>query len=82
MFFDRILAKKSQKGVKYGGAKISKRCSKMMGTIRNIIINAALGVLVVAFILFWVFAGIGMQEISLCTAFLVYVLGKTIGKGC
>ena len=44
-----------------------------MGTIRNIIINAALGALVAAFILFWVFAGIGMQEISLCTAFLVYV---------
>ena len=45
----------------------------MMGTIRNIIIDAALGALVVAFILFWVFAGMGMQEISLCTAFLVYV---------
>ena len=44
-----------------------------MGTIRNIIINAALGALVAAFILFWVFAGMGMQEISLCTAFLVYV---------
>ena len=44
-----------------------------MGTIRKIIIETALGVLVVAFILFWVFAGIGMQEISLCTAFLVYV---------
>ena len=44
-----------------------------MGTIRNIIIDAALGALVVAFILFWVFAGMGMQEISLCTAFLVYV---------
>ena len=38
-----------------------------MGTIRNIIIDAALGALVVAFILFC------MQEISLCTAFLVYV---------
>ncbi len=45
----------------------------MMGTIRNIIINAALGALVVAFILFWVFASMGMQAISLCTAFLVYV---------
>ncbi len=44
-----------------------------MGTIRNIIIDAALGALVVAFILFWVFASMGMQEISLCTAFLVYV---------
>ena len=44
-----------------------------MGTIRNIIIDAALGALVVAFILFWVFAGMGMQEISFCTAFLVYV---------
>ena len=45
----------------------------MMGTIRKIIIETALGALVAAFILFWVFAGIGMQEISLCTAFLVYV---------
>ena len=44
-----------------------------MGTIRKIIIETALGALVAAFILFWVFAGIGMQEISLCTAFLVYV---------
>ncbi len=44
-----------------------------MGTIRKIIIETALGALVVAFILFWVFAGMGMQEISLCTAFLVYV---------
>ena len=44
-----------------------------MGTIRRIIIETALGALVAAFILFWVFAGIGMQEISLCTAFLVYV---------
>ena len=45
----------------------------MMGTIRKIIIETALGALVAAFILFWVFAGMGMQEISLCTAFLVYV---------
>ena len=45
-----------------------------MGTIRKIIIETALGALVAAFILFWVFAGMGMQEISLCTAFLVYVL--------
>ncbi len=44
-----------------------------MGTIRKIIIETALGALVAAFILFWVFAGIGMPEISLCTAFLVYV---------
>ena len=44
-----------------------------MGTIRKIIIETALGALVAAFILFWVFAGMGMQEISLCTAFLVYV---------
>ena len=44
-----------------------------MGTIRKIIIEPALGALVAAFILFWVFAGMGMQEISLCTAFLVYV---------
>ena len=44
-----------------------------MGTIRKIIIETALGALVAAFILFWVFAGIGMQAISLCTAFLVYV---------
>ena len=44
-----------------------------MGTIRKIILETALGALVVAFILFWVFAGMGMQEISLCTAFLVYV---------
>ena len=34
----------------------------MMGTIRNIIINAALGALVVAFILFWVFASMGMRK--------------------
>ncbi len=45
----------------------------MMGTIRKIIIETALGALVAAFILFWVFAGMGMQEFSLCTAFLVYV---------
>ena len=45
----------------------------MMGTIRKIIIETALGALLAAFILFWVFAGMGMQEISLCTAFLVYV---------
>ena len=44
-----------------------------MGTIRKIIIETALGALVAAFILFWVFAGMGMQEISLSTAFLVYV---------
>ena len=44
-----------------------------MGTIRKIIIETALGALVAAFILFWLFAGMGMQEISLCTAFLVYV---------
>ena len=44
-----------------------------MGTIRKIIIETALGALLAAFILFWVFAGMGMQEISLCTAFLVYV---------
>ena len=44
-----------------------------MGTIRKIIIETALGALVAAFILFWVFAGMGMQEISVCTAFLVYV---------
>ena len=44
-----------------------------MGTIRKILIETALGALVAAFILFWVFAGMGMQEISLCTAFLVYV---------
>lgn len=44
-----------------------------MGTIRKIIIETALGALVAAFILFWVFASMGMQEISLCTAFLVYV---------
>ena len=44
-----------------------------MGTIRKIIIETALGALVAAFILFWVFADMGMQEISLCTAFLVYV---------
>ena len=44
-----------------------------MGTIRKLIIETALGALVAAFILFWVFAGMGMQEISLCTAFLVYV---------
>lgn len=44
-----------------------------MGTIRKIIIETVLGALVAAFILFWVFAGMGMQEISLCTAFLVYV---------
>ena len=44
-----------------------------MGTIRKIIVETALGALVAAFILFWVFAGMGMQEISLCTAFLVYV---------
>ena len=44
-----------------------------MGTIRKIIIETALGALVAAFILFWVFAGMGMPEISLCTAFLVYV---------
>ena len=44
-----------------------------MGTIRKIIIETALGALVAAFSLFWVFAGMGMQEISLCTAFLVYV---------
>lgn len=44
-----------------------------MGTIRKIIIETALGAFVAAFILFWVFAGMGMQEISLCTAFLVYV---------
>ena len=64
----------------------------MMGTIRNIIINAALGVLVAAFILFWVFAGMGMQEISplhrlprLCLRCRILVCGeagKTIGKGC
>ena len=44
-----------------------------MGKIRKIIVETALGALVAAFILFWVFAGMGMQEISLCTAFLVYV---------
>ena len=44
-----------------------------MGTIRKIIIETALGAVVAAFILFWVVAGMGMQEISLCTAFLVYV---------
>lgn len=44
-----------------------------MGTIRKIIIKATLGALVVAFILFWVFAGLGIQEISFCAAFLVYV---------
>ena len=47
-----------------------------MGTIRKIIIETALGALVAAFILFWVFAGMGMQEISLCTAFLVYVFAS------
>ena len=45
----------------------------MMGTIRKMIIETALGALVAAFIRVWVFAGMGMQEISLCTAFLVYV---------
>ena len=59
------MEQKSQKG--------ADGMNKIMGTIRNIIIDAALGALVVAFILFWVFAGMGMQEISLCTAFLVYV---------
>ena len=44
-----------------------------MGTIRKVIIDAALGSLVVAFILFWILAGVGLQHISFYAAFLVYV---------
>ncbi|MBO4607734.1 MAG: hypothetical protein J5682_07530 [Prevotella sp.] len=44
-----------------------------METIRKIIINAALGALVLAFILFWVCAGIGIPTISILSAFLVFI---------
>ena len=44
-----------------------------METIRKIIINAALGALVLAFILFWVCAGIGVPIISIYAAFLVFI---------
>ena len=49
-----------------------------METIRKIIINAALGALVLAFILFWVFAGVGMQQISIYAAFLAYVAATVL----
>ena len=44
-----------------------------METIRNFIINAAFVALVLTFILFWVCAGIGIQSISIISAFLVVI---------
>ena len=44
-----------------------------METIRNFIINAAFVALVLTFILFWVCAGIGIQSISIISAFLVFI---------
>ena len=44
-----------------------------METIRKIIINAAFGALVLTFILFWVCAGIGIQSVSIISAFLVFL---------
>ena len=49
-----------------------------METIRKIIINAALGALVLAFILFWVCAGIGIQSISIYAAFLVVIAAAVL----
>ena len=49
-----------------------------METIRKIIINAALGALVLAFILFWVCAGIGIQSISIYAAFLVFIAASVL----
>lgn len=46
---------------------------QLMETIRKFIINVAFGALVLAFILFWVCAGIGIQSISIISAFLVFV---------
>ena len=44
-----------------------------METIRNFIINAAFAALVFTFILFWVCAGIGIQSVSIISAFLVFI---------
>lgn len=46
---------------------------QLMETIRKFIINAAFAALVLTFILFWVCAGIGIQSISIISAFLVFV---------
>ena len=51
---------------------------QLMETIREIIINAALGALVLAFILFWVCAGIGIQSISIYAAFLVFIAATVL----
>jgi hypothetical protein len=50
----------------------------LMETIRKIIINAALGALVLTFILFWVCAGIGIQSISIYAAFLVFLSASVL----
>lgn len=49
-----------------------------METIRKIIINAAFGALVLTFILFWVCAGIGIQSISIISAFLVFIAATVL----
>lgn len=49
-----------------------------METIRKFVINVAFGALVLAFILFWVCAGIGIQSISIYAAFLVFVAASVL----
>lgn len=49
-----------------------------METIRKFVINVAFGALVLAFIFFWVCAGIGIQSISIYAAFLVFVAASVL----
>ena len=49
-----------------------------METIRNFIINAAFVALVLTFILFWVCAGIGIQSVSIISAFLVFIAATVL----
>lgn len=49
-----------------------------METIRKFVINVAFGALVLAFILFWVCAGIGIQSVSIYAAFLVFVAASVL----
>ena len=51
---------------------------QLMETIRNFIINAAFVTLVLTFILFWVCAGMGIQSISIISAFLVFIAATVL----
>lgn len=44
-----------------------------MKVIRKFVIEVALWVLVIAFVLFWISVGVGAQELSFYTAFVTFI---------